>query len=571
MATSIIYNGITILDVLTESVNQEVEMDSGVRPLYRKTTIKCTGLIWAITSIPAIYDLGIATLGSLTTGFSDTLRLLSTPQKEFTYTIDGTNIFHVTGRGIGNPGNDMDVKNGPITEARFLHIVGNKSARIEFTVTFWRKACGGQSQQNNTEIMSLKFSQTEDINEQWFLTRTYRGHLIIRPGSKPISVHSFQGWCLPPITRGFLRQFITFIESDDGLRLDFTITDRQVYAYPPLPAVKWTGRHSVIFPTTGANKAESEYSIAVEGPPSASKEALFAVCYNIMVAKLYLFDALNEGGDLIQTLRFDEDITGPKISAYARVLHTNFTNLIGQRRTFLKPLDKKFNGSFIHPQKETGLRGIFAQAVYKDPCTKVAPWDYPVEPDTGTGETGTAKRYPKNKTEQAQGGGGVFNVPPSLPPVNSLARNETTSTTAYFVSSQCPVNENIAWYSDGLNDTIYMAQVASPSAKRIVTIEASRINAYPVIPKRSNFVDMNRIEHRVLKWHPELQIPQLSADGRKTLYSVNMLIEYLMSRAPRPGERLPTGTPPYIASGIATNYLGPELQLQPGDGYTAIQ
>jgi len=570
MATIIRYDGISIYDVLTESIEQSVEMDkSGANPLYRRTTITVTGIVYLLANTSTSTDpLGITISGGLSSNIDNIIKTLSRPQQTFYYFIDGTAVWTVFGKGSASRGTALnDIKNGPITHAKLLHIVGNKSARIEFSVTFWTKACGDNSQRNNTDIVSLKFWQMEDINENWFATRTYRGHLVV---SRPdIGVHSFQGWVLPPLIRGFMRNSMNFSESPDGLTLDFTIVDRQVYAYPPFPAVSWRGQHSVIFPTEGANKAESEYRLSVNGPPYIAKEELFKVCYNILVAKLYLNDVINEGGDLIQYIRFDEDITTNSISAHAKVMHTNLANLLGNRRTFLKPLDPKFNGDFPHPVKSAGLRGIFAQALYKDPCTAIDPWSKPLQQDYGVGEDGTNKNYPKEKKKSGDKQNGAM---PSEDVVAAQNRKGNTSTPIYYLSSTIDVQENLVQYpvSSFRGSENYITRITAPTAKRIIDIEASRINEYPIIPAKKAFRDMNNIMNYPQVWQPELQLPQISADGRKTLYSINMHIEYLMARAPRLNEKLPSGHPPYIANNVATNYLGPELQLTPGNNYPPI-
>jgi len=572
VATEIVYRAgpsssdtVRIHNVMIESIVQEPIMDaSKANPMALKTTLSAHGIIYASNKVePADHErLGIRvvgdTLNSQGSGWaSRLLASLSEPQGHFQMRINSTTVLEAAGKkimrttSVNRP--SMDIDNGPKPSPRLLHFVNDKSARIQFNIEFVRPLdCGAGGGRTSPDILSLKMWQAETLDERWFTTRRYRGRL--RVASPDVGVHSFKEWFIPPLTFGFKRYNYSAEESEDGLTLDFTFEDRQVAVYPPLPALKWTASHKIVFPQPHSALAESTVNVRVEGNPQESKSRLASLAYQILEMRLHLTRIfLFTNRNFVQHAEIGEDLHDTVAYASATIKHTDGSIWAGtapqagdeDQLTFAENPPLPIVNTFVAPFFTAGLRGIFRHVLYQDSCGPFDLYSRPMGP--------VIEFPPTEEIEEGDTKGDRKDVPGyedeldyqvSMPFEN---RTEGTGYLRYDVTTTLRNKSGIAHLpvaagASGVESV--QIEMFRPMTLRDISLEAERVNEWPEIPGFETFTDLNGITTRPLRHEPVLNDPVLSADGRAVLYGIHFDGTYALDRAVRSGDQYPAGLAP---------------------------
>ena len=90
-------------------------------------------------------------------------------------------------------------------------------------------------------ILSNRWSVSESRDASFFMQRVTQGKIIVRSADTFATMK--RHLCIPPLARGYQRVSMKFVQSPDGLSMDYTIVDQQRYAAPPWPAIDWAGTH----------------------------------------------------------------------------------------------------------------------------------------------------------------------------------------------------------------------------------------------------------------------------------------------------------------------------------------
>lgn len=85
--------------------------------------------------------------------------------------------------------------------------------------------------------------------------------------------------------------------------------------------------------------------------------------------------------------------------------------------------------------------------------------------------------------------------------------------------------------SDNRQKTAAVVRLAPDTCRRIVTIEAERVGAWPTGFKNEDFTDHNGIRHWLLDHQEAFAAPQFAADGR-TVHAADFTYEYGLDRCP---------------------------------------
>ena len=190
---------------------------------------------------------------------------------------------------------DHDVENGPKPQSvNVRNITGTKAYEIDFSIDFRKVICDpeilgrdlgdfeyqhGEGALTDRMVLSNTWETTESRGSDFMLTRSLVGTLKIRRHENV--AHHFRFLCIPPMFRGFQREYMKFGQSKDGLRLDYEVRDRQRYAAPPAPAIDWRGSQTENIEGIGEN-AISSVNVWLQGAPSTPKrELLFAAIATI--------------------------------------------------------------------------------------------------------------------------------------------------------------------------------------------------------------------------------------------------------------------------------------------------
>lgn len=533
--TTVTYNEVTIQNCLTEDIDQKMEMDkTGTDPLYIRTTIRVSGIL----SIQQSSTLGIAPTGNLAATFKDVYKKLAEPKKRFTMTIDGNTLFDVqAGSSAPNAaGLNMDVHHGPKPSFSVTGIQGSYSMRIVFTVELCTPNCSGTT----NGVLNLRFWIADQISGKDALTlRTYHGRL--RVAHNKLNPHAFRGWCVPPLQPGFQRERISFQGSEDGLELEFTIEDQEVYAAAPRPALRWGGNHSVMSPQPGGMVCDSEVRVWATSDKRTSKTLLLQLVTNIVDSKLHILDALANKNLMLIFAAYNDTFEENRVELTVRIKHTgdelSLFNIVGRDLGFPLRL-ANYNKEVSRAVVPTGsVAGLFL-------CELQSPCSPNTMPQTGS--------YPLQLVETSPGDGTTVTYTDQALQSYESKYSQSHKQAIYFayeVTSDYDFDEGLAALpvgklSPGSDTATVIVPLYHPQARRHVRLHAERLDASPELPAPIAFTDEHGITHTPLRTRPIPHAPQMSADGRKTLYAVDYEIYYALSRRPKPTESLRIGKIP---------------------------
>lgn len=587
MATRAEYNGVVFENTLTSYVDQNGEFDSsGSQWMMTKTTIKIVGTVYKPNSGTAPESVcGIVKLTSMPTWLKEVMDRLSEPRRVFRYSINGQTVWHVdpairgqynaqTGQFANNPNlaeNPLqEVKNGPTTNARAIHMTSDKSARIEFTITFHTVNCQNGDKFNSggfqlqDAVINLHYRQHDDIDQTWYNTRTYTGQL--RVSRRDISPMLLRSLVLPPLQAGYERKRISTHETQDGFGVDFTITDRQTFAVAPFPALEWSGNHAIVW-SEGASVVESEVSAQFKGPPGVNKQWLAFLATQVIWDKLYYNDQASNESYFLRSVRLHQNLGDTVVGISGRVLHTNPTIMTTKfQEAFNAPINfvdgygtyNPKKGYFLKDLNHT-LEGLFQQAILEGPCDPHSPWSRPLSPSAPAVSTGGG-----DPTEPGSNGDGLGSY------FGQTQTNVVEKTyTHYYVTHDYVRNSGrivlpLA-YSPSSQQSTVTVDMHKPYMKRQVRIEAERLGAWPDTPNFKQFTDSSNKVNVPHVHQPILNNPVVSADGLKVLYSMKFQADYYLQDALGDADNIQAGLSPFIKEGGAAvvHYLGVQNRKDP--------
>lgn len=223
---------------------------------------------------------------------------------------------------------NMDVAGGPKPiSVRIVYIV-NGYARVEITFVVNKIRClegettGGNSNNLNPRngfVISNRCWTDETIDENFYTTKKFTGRLRVSSANQ--SVLFYRQMFYPPLERGFYRESVNFSESEDGLTLNYTVTDKQRRNAAPYPATKVEGEvqyHSINSGTTFVAAR-----VSMIGAPFAPKQALVARALEFIRIKIDSFtkDIFQTG--TIQDFVVSENIGDPPAITVSLKMLTN--------------------------------------------------------------------------------------------------------------------------------------------------------------------------------------------------------------------------------------------------------
>ena len=223
---------------------------------------------------------------------------------------------------------NMDVAGGPKPiSVRIVYIV-NGYARVEITFVVNKIRClegettGGNSNNLNPRngfVISNRCWTDETIDVNFYTTKKFTGRLRVSSANQ--SVLFYRQMFYPPLERGFYRESVNFSESEDGLTLNYTVTDKQRRNAAPYPATKVEGEvqyHSINSGTTFVAAR-----VSMIGAPFAPKQALVARALEFIRIKIDSFtkDIFQTG--TIQDFVVSENVGDPPAITVSLKMLTN--------------------------------------------------------------------------------------------------------------------------------------------------------------------------------------------------------------------------------------------------------
>lgn len=574
MATRIIYNDVAIEDCLTESIDQTVEYDStNVDPLATRTTVTVHGTVHLNQGSGHGIDAANQSLAGL---YAAVQSALLTPRRQFRMWIGNSLLMDVRPAAVefGNKTtlvgvnlNHTDINHGPKPKLRVNKILGDQAMKVTFTVEMYVPNCDS-SKRTPDGVVNLRYWIGDDIDcTDWRTTRTFRGRL--RVSGKNVKLSHLRSMCIPPLENGFRRKNIALHESEDGLLLDFTVTDEEMWAVAPKPATHWDGNLSLSSPMAGGAVGEAELRVLLHGDRNTDKRDLMKLAAQIVDKKLHAIDQLVDGSAFLLYTALNESLSLNRVEMIARIKliggkqGDGFTlyNLPAlQNLGKFVPIEGYTPNKSYAPGPTAGLQGWFT-SLLQTPCL---PQSFPAIANTDTIIMTTPTTPEKNPYKPESG----------VPPYKNSYSNEhlTAAYSNYALSSEMheqsgSISLPVAYTNSAVQpaSTVSAIQVARARAHREIRIEAERLHKWPEIPKPVSFKDENQITHTIRKHMIAPGGTSLSADGKKDLYSTHCRLVYDLSRPPTFSEGVRAGTLPYRVKGYTTDRLPGEFFIAPTD------
>ncbi len=336
------YNGVCLYRVLTKRWSETVVYDSsGINMLGNQINLVLEATILnddATSTTPATppdelatnfqsIDIGINSnpqqRSTAETKLNRALRLLSIPRQAFVMYDDatGSKIFEaypdsILGDGqtrLSSQSDDgvqydarqkmcVDVNSGP--KPRNVTVVSAVAGcyRINFEIEVVKIRClGGETGEIiSTEaavnvasgyVISNRCWTAEEVDENFYTTRTFSG--ILRMSRNDVSSHCFRNAFYPPLESGFKRVSVRFSESQDGLSLEYVVTDKQVRNAAPYPVTKFEG--SIQYNNTNGVVEDVTTQLTVTGSVFAPRRLLLAVACKTMENRIRLLGRCQYG------------------------------------------------------------------------------------------------------------------------------------------------------------------------------------------------------------------------------------------------------------------------------------
>jgi hypothetical protein len=229
--TRFIYNDIEIVPARTLQVSKEmVFTDDGVDYLWTHVTIRISGIYNPQRTSYTLEDPSSApvqTSGELPEDTDIAIRhQLSVPRKLLYFSNFSSALV-----SSPNPGSITDVNNGPKpTVHSITRIDGAKTFHIEYSIETWINECNVSDQSVNPELLSNRYSQSDDYDDLYYCTRTTRGRAYFRTdllNLKGKLADQFRAYLLPPVPLGFQRMSVSVNVASSGNIVDWSCVDRE--------------------------------------------------------------------------------------------------------------------------------------------------------------------------------------------------------------------------------------------------------------------------------------------------------------------------------------------------------
>lgn len=332
MSIEVTYNGITIPYTFSTSFNQEpVYEDMGNTDwIGTKFDIKVQGYIHLdyaksghigdayndydyhlsnTDPLPeSVYSLGPAAIIK-----SIRSRLLA-PRRTLLFVVNGVDLIPKTFRNMGlpprvvsagnpdiipdpeNPGNDLnqnkqgiDSDNGPKPQSCNITRITDNMFHVDFhIIAIFYENRSGRNVNNviGSNVLYNRWKEVLEIDECQYTKRTRTGRLKIRSdGTGVVPADVLTTMAVVGVPDGFVREGSQYTISPDGLTLDYTITDSEVFKLPPTAALKAKGTYTEILSRLAAIR-HGELQLTLKSSKNIRQSDLVHRCIVIAFAKL---------------------------------------------------------------------------------------------------------------------------------------------------------------------------------------------------------------------------------------------------------------------------------------------
>ncbi len=589
MATDVIYNGVTLHNVLTRQWDQEIVYDAtGTDLLGQRLKLQFDGVLHAQrfpVNASEVYVSGGSNSNDPFGNLAAVRNALGEPRQRLQVRVDGKDVIDVIGPGGDVQSQNADIENGPKPSNISVTPVGATAFRVSFSIEAVIGNCSGRS--GDGLIINNRWRVSEAMDSNFFTTRTITGKLRLSRGpQKPgdqFAGHYFKPVVIPPLESSFRRERVVFHAEEDGLTCSYEIVDKQVHQAAPWPATKIGATHSET--VNNGTFFVSEMSVRLEGDPSCNKQLLVERALQVADARIN-FIAIVGKGTMVESLTITDHIGDlPIVELRMRVRRTDTagtksllmgvrthdlgrdlqlpslgnnkdtaiegTGYDSQRSRVPKPYGyKSGSGAFDNERRPAVI--YLLQCYLQNPCSG----PHHVGPRGTTPSKGSDDR----KSNAREDSTSVHESPNSLPDdldtysvetqknIYTMAKMSTTYRQNKMLL-QMPRSSRKKSNGSEIKEhpVASIISLAEEQPKRILTIDFERVGAMPELPSSINYAVGASGEGKAAVSFLEFEIlpPVRSPDGRDVVNRVRATYLYVLSSAPDlSGSRLTVGVNP---------------------------
>jgi hypothetical protein len=505
------------------------------------------------------------------------IRLILHPRRDVEFTIGD----RVLLRASADPQSEFrDVNNGPkIKDLKIIYIAGFKSFRISFSLEVARVFCGAAESfgesfqvQENKDVLNNRWTIQETRNTDYYMTRKVTG--LLRVAHSSIWPHAMRHLVMPQLVRGYRRESMDFLQSADGLELSYTIIDQQRYAAPPAPAIDWANAIHQEKLTDGGGKAMASISVGLIGAPGTPKSQLLTACAKVVENRLGNLRSID--GSPLKSHVIGACITDfmkeNQVELTVDVLHTKLAeenNILFYIGIVFETLGRLPGVQSADPDREDEAHwnadiwpnpipydsntpaGIFATYL-QTPCNGYHGMPYVHEGDPENEqppsyETRSDPEIRVYKGEIKWRSDEVGQNPGTVSPDQKDFPYIVYEVESHYQTDTGILAAPIASSANDASDTVYVGRLHGSIARHVVYVRGKRIGARPQMPEPLEaFTDtMGHITYRLERSHLVPLPPELMPAANEYLYTTEMQLVYVMSRAPKVTDYLRAGSLPW--------------------------
>lgn len=180
-----------------------------------------------------------------------------------------------------------DVDDGPrCLQFDVVHVAADNIFRVEFAFEINRVQCtdDDKAPSNTNGVLCHRWACADSLDANLRTTRTYHGLLEI--ATSQFSPHWFRDLVVPPLQEGMRREHMEFIASEDGKKLQYTITDQSIAISAPYPARTWSVEHTEASVMHDGMKQTGQCSVRLTAAEDVDKGQLIVLGLYVVTAKL---------------------------------------------------------------------------------------------------------------------------------------------------------------------------------------------------------------------------------------------------------------------------------------------
>ena len=595
MATTLIYNGVTLHNVVTREFDQESVYDeSGTDLLGTRHRISVEGILHTGISASGDGNIGENTTGWIgspgipTNNIADMHEYIRAKLRyprgvlEYKYGDNVILLCNPTTAEVGYADLDRDIDNGPKPRnVSVTHVAGTQVLRVKFTVECMKNEC--LEGPTGSLILNNRWSVQEAMDSNFFTTRTITGILRLSASNLLPS----QGYRLPATPRleaGFRRESIEFTADPTGLALHYTVTDKQVHTAAPWPATKITGTHTEA--TGDGVSFWSDCDVRLEGRPDADKRLLIARAIQIVDNRLAFLSGQFGSDFLIEQAAIIDhigDVNAVEVRLRIRHLTDNITDFLGNLRADrlgrkldnLPAVEGEPDGYDPTISQVPSLFGYDPHGEERRPAVLFLLSCYQQSPCSSDHALDGGIPLPEEEEEESPEAFETFiseGPTSSLPQGDGGSYTQAAKTAMYtmarmtsrYINRPIKAQLPIARVSSGgteTEDTSAFVELAPPQAQREIRYEAERVGEQPLVPSAvETYADGNLNGTLLDSWY-DVSAPVLSSDGRKKIYRTECYLLYGLNRPPLTSEKLLIGVLPLTEFTQNDNRFDPQANL----------